>query len=286
MSLYQNEFGLYPGVLSKLLRFYPGENTWRVVQMEKTDTLGQANWHIREEDTDYKLRFSYDAEILKETDLLYFDCPELYEACTLKVSLLNDQITYDTPFDDIAYWTYPALNSLTALENETLSIHVISPNEKLEWFAIWLTYNGTDYKTNLTNPTGGWANITLELNNVTEPEELIVYYGLAHETKGGYRTYRTFYIYPHASNPSFYKSMVYLTGQYSTFWLMFLASIMLIALVGSFVQFGITSFSSLASIIVCILGVFTYFGWFPSGIFILFAVPTLYMAFFGIGGRS
>lgn len=286
MSLYQNEFGLYPGVLSQLLRFYPGENLWRVVQMEKTDTLGQANWHIREEDTDYKLKFYYDSEILKETDLLYFDCPDLYEACTLRVSLLRDQITYATPFDDIAYWTYPSMNSLTSLENETLSIHVISPSEKLEWFAIWLTYNGTDYKTNLTNSSGGWANITLELLNVTEPEQLIVYYGLAHETKGAYRTYRTFYIYPHASNPSFYKSMVYLTGKYSSFWLMFLASIMLIALVGSFVQFGITSFSSLASIIVCIMGVFTYFGWFPSGILILLAVPTLYMALFGIGGRS
>jgi len=41
MSLYQNEFGLYPGVLSKLLRFYPGENTWRVVQMEKLERRTQ-----------------------------------------------------------------------------------------------------------------------------------------------------------------------------------------------------------------------------------------------------
>jgi hypothetical protein len=285
MSLFENSYNTMYNVLAHLLRFYPGENLWRVVQMEETDAAGKANWHIREEDTDYKIRFYQNRVLLRETGTLKFKCP-LYADCTLDATILPETPKYKPIFEDIAYWTYPDINSLTALTNETLSLHVTSPPGKVRWFAIYAIYNGTTYKTNLTNATGGWANITIPLKNVTDPLALNVYYKIQHLTKGTFSAYRQYFIYPHASDPSFFKAMVFMGANFSTFWLMMFAALVTIGIIGTVLQFGSFGIAPLAVLTVIILGVFTYFGWFPGGIFVLIVIPILYFALSGLWGNE
>jgi hypothetical protein len=234
---------------------------------------------------DYKIRFYQDGVLLRETGTLKFKCP-LYADCTLEAAILPEQAKYKPIFEDISYWTYPDINSLTALTNETLSLHVSSPTSKVRWFAIYASYNGTLYKTNLSTPTGGWANITIPLQNVTDPLALNVYYKIQHLTKGTFSTYTQYFIYPHASNPSFFKAMVFMGANFSTFWLMMFAALVTIGIVGSILQFGNFGFAPLAVLTVVILGVFAYFGWFPAGIFILIVIPILYFALSGLWGNE
>lgn len=72
---YNANYNYYPNIYTKLLRFYPGSNTWKLVQMDRSGDFGLVNFHIWEQKTDYKLIFQdEDNNILKTTNILTFRC--------------------------------------------------------------------------------------------------------------------------------------------------------------------------------------------------------------------
>lgn len=65
----------YSDITVKLLRNYLSENVWRTVQMDRSGDFGTIIFHIKEQNTDYKLLyFDSDNHLLKETKTLKFSC--------------------------------------------------------------------------------------------------------------------------------------------------------------------------------------------------------------------
>jgi len=56
----------------KLMRFYPGENLWRLVQMDKTDIYGATYFHVYEETKDYKYIIQDYTTVLETTGTVKF----------------------------------------------------------------------------------------------------------------------------------------------------------------------------------------------------------------------
>ena len=284
VNLYENEYNLLPYILTHLYRYYPGEDLWRLVQMDYTDDLGKAIFHVREEDTDYKLFFFRWGVPIGSTDTLKFKCPTFSE-CEIDISVLGTKTEYTTLFEDVEYWTSPNILSLTALTNVSLQLETVSLDNKIDWFAIWTTYNGTSYKHNLSSLGGGIAELNFTLDNVTEPEQLRVYYEIKHLTKGTYTAYRDYWIYPHHSTPMFFNTMIFMSGNFNSFWLMFFSAIMTMGIVGLIASMGVGSMPILTVITLSVLGVFVYFAWFPWIYYIALLVPSIIMAFL-MGGRE
>lgn len=64
-----------PNIYIKLMRYYVGENVWRLVQMDRTDNNGNAHFDIKEISTDYKMIFQDgNNNVLKTTDNMKFVC--------------------------------------------------------------------------------------------------------------------------------------------------------------------------------------------------------------------
>jgi hypothetical protein len=52
-------FVYYPEVITKMQRFYPAENVWRTVQVDKTDYNGRALFYVKQNSNDYRFVFDY-----------------------------------------------------------------------------------------------------------------------------------------------------------------------------------------------------------------------------------
>lgn len=72
---YNSDYSYYVGVYAKLQRYYPAEQVWRTVQMEQSDDYGQANFNIKQQNTDYRVIFTdiFDRH-LKTSGTLRFSC--------------------------------------------------------------------------------------------------------------------------------------------------------------------------------------------------------------------
>lgn len=77
-------YDFLPNLYVKMLRYYPSENLWRVVQMDKTDDFARTYFHVREQDTDYKFMFYNYTTLWKTTNPLHFYCPTT-DDCVLTV---------------------------------------------------------------------------------------------------------------------------------------------------------------------------------------------------------
>lgn len=72
--LYNYHYDLYPNVITKLQRYYSGENLWRTVQIDKSDELGKALFYVYQNYVDYKIIFEQDGVMLDQTVPLKFIC--------------------------------------------------------------------------------------------------------------------------------------------------------------------------------------------------------------------
>jgi len=72
---YTASYNYFKNVIAKMQRYYPGEDVWRIVQMDKSGDFGLVFFNIIEENTDYKFLF-YDENnnLIKTTDTLKFAC--------------------------------------------------------------------------------------------------------------------------------------------------------------------------------------------------------------------
>ena len=79
-------YDYYPNIYATLLRYYPSENVWKAVQMDKTGDYGNAIFHIKEQSEDYELKFQdYAGHVLKITSPMKFVCDN--GVCLLTVLL-------------------------------------------------------------------------------------------------------------------------------------------------------------------------------------------------------
>lgn len=72
----QTTYGYFKDVYVKMLRYYPAENLWRVVQMDKSDDFGQVNFNIIERSQDYQYIFEYLQQVIYTTGNMKFACTD------------------------------------------------------------------------------------------------------------------------------------------------------------------------------------------------------------------
>lgn len=81
---YQQTYNYFVNVITSLLRFYPGENVWRKVQMDKAGDYGLNVFNIKERITDYMLEFKDEQNnLLAQTQMLKFECDATTNYCDL-----------------------------------------------------------------------------------------------------------------------------------------------------------------------------------------------------------
>lgn len=75
LNVKDNSYLTYRNIVGHLERYYISEDTWRIVQWDKSDEYGRMIFNVREKDTDYRLKF-YDTSnnLLKSTDVMKFYC--------------------------------------------------------------------------------------------------------------------------------------------------------------------------------------------------------------------
>lgn len=106
VTRYTTTYNFFPNVYVKLLRYYPATNSWRLVQMDKSDDFGQVVFHVIEQSTDYKFIFEYNYQTLSTTNPMKFICtPDITGArvCSLtfplSVSTAADTTTFTSDYD-------------------------------------------------------------------------------------------------------------------------------------------------------------------------------------------
>lgn len=124
-------YNFLPDVYVKLLRYYPGIDTWRIVQMDKSDDFGQTTFHIIEQSVDYKFIFEYNGRTLSTTNPMKFICtPDITGSriCSLTFPLSISTATDTTTFtNDYGY------------DNETGIITVNFNEASGQPHTVWLT---------------------------------------------------------------------------------------------------------------------------------------------------
>lgn len=88
-TLKDDTYAFYPLVITKLQRFYAGENVWRTVQMDKSDDFGLVLFNIIETNTDYRMIFEQDATELSRTNPSKFLCTSGLCDLTFIVNVLS-----------------------------------------------------------------------------------------------------------------------------------------------------------------------------------------------------
>lgn len=123
---YASDYNYFPGVIGHLERYYPAENLWRTVQMDKSGDYGGIFFNIEEEDTDYQMKF-YDTNnhLLHTTNTMKFVCTS--SVCENVVLLdaysaaaISENVSISYVFDNVTKlltvtWTAPGESFVTSL---------------------------------------------------------------------------------------------------------------------------------------------------------------------------
>jgi len=68
------EYTLLPNIISVLERYYPANNTWIGVQMDKADNFGHVFFNVIEETVDYQIVFYDDTSLVYRSEPIKFIC--------------------------------------------------------------------------------------------------------------------------------------------------------------------------------------------------------------------
>ena len=113
----------FPNLIAKLLRFYPADNEWKLVQVDKTDNFGNFFFYIKERDTRYNIVFEENNLELKRTESLSFQCDVVTGLCEIKFLVPStssvvgtSDIAFDISFDEdtnliTVFWNDPTLKT-------------------------------------------------------------------------------------------------------------------------------------------------------------------------------
>lgn len=79
-----DNYNPYTNIYTKLQRYYPSEDVWRTVQMDKSGDYGITSYNIIQKNQDYRLLFyDKDNNLLKQTDSLKFVCDSITGVCSI-----------------------------------------------------------------------------------------------------------------------------------------------------------------------------------------------------------
>lgn len=109
---HRDTYQYFKNVVTSLERFYPAENTWRVVQMDKSGDYGLNVFNIHERITDYRLVFRDTSNnILDTTETTKFECDPTTGVCDLTF-LLDEYTAPEAPTGFTLVWWYDEANDL------------------------------------------------------------------------------------------------------------------------------------------------------------------------------
>lgn len=148
-NVFDENYNYNPNRYTKLLRYYPGEDVWRTVQMDKSDEFGRTYYHIKQQNTEYKLEFWDYTTYLLRTDELKFYCP------TTEDCIINNIV----PNEDDGSGTF---NYYSYTYNETTQVFTLSWNDptsatsSITLQAFTEAYDGRVYwcDTTISTPSG------------------------------------------------------------------------------------------------------------------------------------
>jgi len=87
----------YPNDYLSLMRWYPSNNSYNIVEMARTDDKGQSVMRVRAEDTDYRVALYYpNGTIIKLLNPIRFAC--LASPCTYSVQIQETPLDYTSIF--------------------------------------------------------------------------------------------------------------------------------------------------------------------------------------------
>jgi hypothetical protein len=89
-TLRDSSFGPYANIISKLFRWYPSSNEWKLVQMDESDSFGQVVFHVIENSEDYYMSYYQDSQMIDSTDLMKFVCNN--NLCTINMPVTSSII--------------------------------------------------------------------------------------------------------------------------------------------------------------------------------------------------
>ena len=147
----------YPNLYVKLMRYYPSENIYRLVQMDKSDEFGKSYFHVKEEE-DYKFIIQDYTTILKTTNALKFYCPTV-DDCIVKIvvaetpSSFAEFTDYTTSYDETTRIFTLIYNDVTG-DTDGVTVTAISHED-----------NGTRLWCN-TSATGATGTLTCNLTGI------------------------------------------------------------------------------------------------------------------------
>jgi hypothetical protein len=145
VSLVDLSYNPMQGLYTKMLRWYPSQNMWKLVQMDKSDDIGNNYFNVLERTTDYKFLIQTYDEALKETSLLKFFKPYAGDILTtINVNTLHSEAglfsgynyTYNsTSKDFVFYW-----NDISGVSQ---SINLIAYSDATVGIYEWCDMNAT-----------------------------------------------------------------------------------------------------------------------------------------------
>ena len=246
-------------------------DTWQVVNEEKTDSSGIAVLSLEEEIL-YSVTFSA---------LGYVDLTQTYTGNTAQVLVTiatETGLVLDHQTDGI-YWTMrPSVNALKSTENQTISFTALSDNSSLEDYSLLVYWtNGTViYNQTTVSADGGTLSTTMNLTAIRPGRSIKAAGGF---TKAGYSTFyinRTFYIHNATiSNRTLFGLMPNFPEENN---LGEIATTIIAVLTVLVVTGGIAAtVGGVGAGIVglLVLGMFTFLGWFSGGLFLAVLVVVL-----------
>lgn len=105
-----NIYEAQANVIIKMQRYYPAENLWRTVQIDRSDEFGKGIFWVIQNVEDYKFIFEQDAVVLDSTEAVKFVCDSATE-CEQTFTLPDEFSEYDWQNMD-GYITY---NNVTGI---------------------------------------------------------------------------------------------------------------------------------------------------------------------------
>ncbi len=101
-------------IIIKMQRFYPSENLWRTVQIDKSDEFGKGVFYVYQNDKDYKFLFESGGVLLDTTQSVKFICDSTTECeQTFIIYDITGAEAFIGMYGDISYDTVNKLVTLT-----------------------------------------------------------------------------------------------------------------------------------------------------------------------------
>lgn len=85
---YNYYYQFYTGLIAKLQRYYPANNTWLSVQNDKIDTSGQFLFYIYSQNVDYRILWELNGTEIARTDKIKFICDPASTLCTQSFTVI------------------------------------------------------------------------------------------------------------------------------------------------------------------------------------------------------